>query len=153
MQLWILLKDFFQDIKTQKLRAFLTIVAITWGTLAVILLMAFGEGLSFRMGEGLLNAGDMIIRVYGGQTTIKYQGLPVGRDIRLVDGVDGSVLWIDGEKHRALEAMPNRQDLTEHRHRLLRPILFIAGDQDNVFAFAGSVASRIHDPRVRSIAP
>jgi len=85
MQLWILLKEFFQDIRTQKLRAFLTIVAITWGTLAVILLMAFGEGLSFRMAEGLLNAGDMIIRVYGGQTTIKYQGLPVGRNIRLVE--------------------------------------------------------------------
>ena len=47
--------------------------------------MAFGEGLSFRMEEGLLNAGDMIIRVYGGQTTIKYQGLPVGRNIRLVE--------------------------------------------------------------------
>ncbi|MBN2104869.1 ABC transporter permease [bacterium] len=85
MQLWILLKDFIQDIRTQKLRAFLTIVAITWGTLAVILLMAFGEGLSFRMQEGLLNAGDMIIRVYGGQTTIKYQGLPVGRNIRLIE--------------------------------------------------------------------
>jgi putative ABC transport system permease protein len=85
MQIILLLKEFFHDIKTQKLRAFLTIVAIVWGTLAVILLMAFGEGLSFRMVEGLLNAGDMIIRVYGGQTTIKYQGLPVGRDIRLVE--------------------------------------------------------------------
>ena len=85
MQITILLKEFINDIRTQKLRAFLTIVAIIWGTLAVILLMAFGEGLSFRMEEGLLNAGDMIIRVYGGQTTIKYQGLPVGRNIRLVE--------------------------------------------------------------------
>ena len=85
MQITILLKEFINDIRTQKLRAFLTIVAIIWGTLAVILLMAFGEGLSFRMAEGLLNAGDMIIRVYGGQTTIKYQGLPVGRNIRLVE--------------------------------------------------------------------
>ena len=45
--------------------------------------MAFGEGLAFRMREGLLNAGDRIIRVYGGQTTLKYQGLPVGRRIHL----------------------------------------------------------------------
>jgi putative ABC transport system permease protein len=85
MQIWNLVKEFLEDIRTQKLRAFLTIAAITWGTLAVILLMAFGQGLSFRMAEGLMNAGDMIIRVYSGQTTIKYQGLPVGRDIRLVE--------------------------------------------------------------------
>ncbi|MBN1779803.1 ABC transporter permease [bacterium] len=85
MHILNLLRDFIEDIRTQKLRAFLTMVAITWGTLAVILLMAFGEGLSFRMREGLLNAGDMIIRVYGGQTTLKYQGLPVGRQIRLIE--------------------------------------------------------------------
>ena len=85
MQLFMLLKEFFEDIKKQKLRAFLTTVAITWGTLAVILLMSFGAGLSFRMREGLLNAGDMIIRIYGGQTTKKFEGLPVGRRIRLME--------------------------------------------------------------------
>ncbi len=79
----LLIKEFLQDLKTQKVRAALTMIAITWGTLAVILLIAFGKGLGFRMREGLLNAGDMIIRVYGGQTTIKYEGLPVGRRIRL----------------------------------------------------------------------
>jgi putative ABC transport system permease protein len=85
MHIIILLKDFLQDIRTQKTRAILTTIAITWGTLAVVLLMAFGKGLSFQMEEGLLNAGDMIIRVYGGQTTIKYKGLPVGRRVRLVE--------------------------------------------------------------------
>lgn len=83
MYIFLLLREFLQDIKTQKTRAFLTTIAISWGILAVTLLMAFGEGLSFRMREGLLNAGDRIIRVYGGQTTLKYQGLPVGRRILL----------------------------------------------------------------------
>jgi putative ABC transport system permease protein len=85
MHILILLKEFLHDIRDQKIRAILTTMAITWGTLAVVLLMAFGKGLSFRMSEGLLNAGDMIIRVYGNQTTIKYKGLPVGRQIRLVE--------------------------------------------------------------------
>lgn len=85
MQIWLFVKEFLQDIRTQKLRAFLTTVAITWGTLAVILLMAFGEGLSFRMAEGLLNAANRVIRVYGGQTTLKFKGLPVGRQISLVE--------------------------------------------------------------------
>ncbi len=83
MSILMLLREFIEDIKTQKTRAFLTMVAISWGILAVTLLMAFGEGLSFRMREGLLNAGDRIIRVYGGQTTKKWEGLPVGRRIWL----------------------------------------------------------------------
>ncbi|MBN2030801.1 ABC transporter permease [bacterium] len=85
MHFGLFLRQFIDDIKSQKTRAFLTTMAITWGTLAVILLMAFGSGLSFRLREGTLNAGDHIIRIYSGQTRIKYQGLPVGRPIRLVE--------------------------------------------------------------------
>lgn len=83
MQLFMLLREFLQDIKAQKTRAILTTVAISWGIIAVTLLMAFGEGLSTSMQEGLLNAGDRIIRVYGGQTTLKWEGLPIGRRIWL----------------------------------------------------------------------
>ena len=83
MNLLMLIREFFEDLRTQKMRAFLTTMAIAWGIIAVTLLMAFGEGLSFRMREGLLNAGDRIIRVYGGQTTMKWEGLPIGRRISL----------------------------------------------------------------------
>lgn len=83
MNFLLLIREFIEDIKTQKTRAFLTTVAISWGIIAVTMLMAFGEGLSFRMREGLLNAGDRIIRVYNGQTTKKWEGLPVGRRIWL----------------------------------------------------------------------
>ncbi len=85
MQLLILLKDFLEDIKAQKTRAFLTTIAITWGTLTLILLMAFGAGLAFRMKEGLLNAGDRIIFIFNGQTSKKFEGLPIGRNIRLIE--------------------------------------------------------------------
>lgn len=79
----MLVKEFIADIKKQKLRAFLTTVAITWGTLAIILLMAFGTGLGFRMRESFLNAGDKVIRLYSGQTSKEFNGLPTGRRIRL----------------------------------------------------------------------
>lgn len=85
MHILMLVREFLQDIKKQKLRAFLTTFAITWGTMVVILLMAFGAGLSFRMREGLLNAADRVITVYANQTSIKYQGLPIGRRIRLTE--------------------------------------------------------------------
>ena len=79
----ILLREFYNDIKTQKTRAFLTMFAITWGTIAVVLLLAFGEGLGLTMRNGLLNAGDRIFKVYGGETSMVYEGLPKGRNVRL----------------------------------------------------------------------
>jgi putative ABC transport system permease protein len=83
MRVFMLIREFLEDIRSQKTRAFLTTMAISWGIIAVTLLMAFGQGLSLRMREGLLNAGDRIIRVYNGQTTKKWEGLPVGRRIWL----------------------------------------------------------------------
>lgn len=79
----ILLQEFWNDLRTQKTRAFLTMFAITWGTLSVVLLLAFGEGLGITMRNGLLNAGDRIFIIYGGETSQPFDGLPKGRQIRL----------------------------------------------------------------------
>ncbi len=79
----ILLQEFWNDLKTQKTRAFLTMFAITWGTISVVLLLAFGEGLGKTMRDGFLNAGDRIFMIYGGETSKTYEGLPEGRRIRL----------------------------------------------------------------------
>ena len=78
----ILLQEFWNDLTTQKTRAFLTMFAITWGTISVVLLLAFGEGLGLTMRDGLLNAGDRIFQVYGGETSKPYEGLDKGRRIR-----------------------------------------------------------------------
>ncbi|MCU0453266.1 MAG: ABC transporter permease [Bacteroidetes bacterium] len=84
--MWLeLLKDFFADLKAHRLRASLTLIAITWGTVAVVLLLAFGEGLGTQMQLGLLNAGDRIMIVTGGETGLTYEGLPKGRRVRLVE--------------------------------------------------------------------
>ncbi len=71
--------------KTHKTRAFLTMIAIAWGTLAVILLMSFGFGLSRQVNKGMRNAGNRVIRIYGGQTRKVFQGHPVGRYINLTE--------------------------------------------------------------------
>lgn len=84
--MWLeLLKEFWQDLKIHKTRALLTIMAIAWGTIAVVLLLAFGEGLSQQMQNGLLNAGNRIMIVYGGETGLAFQGLPKGRRVRMVE--------------------------------------------------------------------
>jgi putative ABC transport system permease protein len=82
--MWLeLLREFFQDIRAQRTRAILTIVAITWGTVAVVLLMSFGEGLGTQMESGLINAGNRIMILYGGETGKQYEGMAKGRRIRI----------------------------------------------------------------------
>ena len=84
--MWIeLYKDFVSDLKAQRTRAILTIVAITWGTVAVVLLLAFGEGLGIQMRNGMLNAGDRIMIMYGGETGVQFEWMPKGRKIRMVE--------------------------------------------------------------------
>ncbi|OQX94892.1 hypothetical protein B6I21_08255 [candidate division KSB1 bacterium 4572_119] len=82
MPFWMLIGDFINDLRSNKTRVFLTTFAIIWGTIAIVLLMAFGRGFKYRIVSSMMNAGNQIIRVYGGQTSLKYQGLPVGRRIR-----------------------------------------------------------------------
>lgn len=84
--MWMeLLKEFIQDLKAHRTRAFLTIVAITWGTVAVVLLLSFGSGLGHQMQQGLINAGNRIMILYGGETGMAFEGIPKGRKIRMVE--------------------------------------------------------------------
>jgi putative ABC transport system permease protein len=82
----ILLHEFVGDLRAQKLRVGLTTLAVAWGTAAVVLLLAFGEGLRHAVTDGLLGAGDRMFMIYGGETTIAVDGLPIGRRIRLTEG-------------------------------------------------------------------
>lgn len=84
--MWIiLLQEFWHDLRVQKTRAFLTMFAITWGTISVVLLLAFGEGLGQTMRKGFLGAGQRIFMIYGGETSRPHEGLPKGRSIRLAE--------------------------------------------------------------------
>lgn len=82
---FILLEEFIGDLKLQRTRAFLTFFAVAWGTLAVVLLLAFGEGLKRTIRDGLLGAGERIFMIYGGETSKAFAGLGEGRHIRLVE--------------------------------------------------------------------
>ncbi len=80
-----LIKEFFQDLKAHKTRALLTIIAIAWGTVTVVLLLSFGNGLGTQMRNGMLNAYNRVLMVWGGQTGKEFEGLPKGRRIRFVE--------------------------------------------------------------------
>ena len=65
--------------------------------------------------------------------------------LSFVAGVDLPLL-VDGEEDRALEALPPGQDLGELRDQLLRAILVVGGDQDDVLPLAGPVRALDDDP-------
>ncbi len=78
-----LIREFFRDMKTHRMRTVLTLIAITWGTMSVVLLLAFGSGFGDAMRKGMVNAWNRVLIVYGGETGKVYEGLPKGRGINL----------------------------------------------------------------------
>src|SRR5437868_15197861 len=80
----ILFEEFLGDLRGQKTRTALTLLAMIWGTIAVVLLLAFGQGLKVAVSSGLLNAGERMFMIWGGETSVVHEGLPKGRRIRLM---------------------------------------------------------------------
>ncbi len=78
-------RQLIRDVRSQKLRTFLTVFGIVWGTVAVTLLLAFGTGLKKQMIKNTAGLGDRICIAWPGLTSIPYQGLGKGRKIRLME--------------------------------------------------------------------
>jgi len=83
VHLWLFLRQIFRDMRSQKLRTLLTIFGIVWGTTAVILLLAFGQGLYRSQVKAMHGLGEYIVIMWGGKTAKTFQGLPKGRRIGL----------------------------------------------------------------------
>ena len=83
------MKDVFRqllrDVRAEKLRTFLTIFGIVWGTVAISLMLAFGTGLHKNLIKSAAGLGDRIVIAWPGLTSIPYEGLGKGRRIRITD--------------------------------------------------------------------
>ena len=77
------LRQLFRDMRTQKLRTFLTIFGIIWGTVSISLLLAFGTGLHKQLIKTTAGLGDRIVIAWPGLTSKPFEGLGKGRKIRL----------------------------------------------------------------------
>lgn len=80
------LRQFLRDLRTQKLRAALTLFGIIWGTTAVTLLGAFGEGLQGRLIKNIRGLGENIVIAWPARTSKPWEGLPRNRRIVVKDG-------------------------------------------------------------------
>jgi putative ABC transport system permease protein len=83
MQFSIVYNVFIRDFRKQKKRIALTLMALGWGTISIMLLLGFGEGLQQQMAARRKGMGDRIVVLWGGQTTKAYKGMGKGRRIHL----------------------------------------------------------------------
>jgi len=74
-----------RNLQSQKLRTLLTAFGIVWGTVAVSLLLAFGQGLHTQLIKSAAGLGDRIVIGWPARTSIPYDGLGRGRRIRLTE--------------------------------------------------------------------
>jgi putative ABC transport system permease protein len=74
-------KLFRSAVQHQRKRMVLTVMAITWGTISIVLLLSFGEGLKRNITKGNRGMGDGIAVVWAGETSKAFAGFPAGRDL------------------------------------------------------------------------
>lgn len=83
------MKDVFRqllrDLRAEKLRTFLTVFGIVWGTVAISLMLAFGTGLHKHLIYTTAALGDRIVIAWPGLTSMTFEGLGKGRKIRVTD--------------------------------------------------------------------
>jgi putative ABC transport system permease protein len=85
MHLASVFRQVLDNVQAQWLRTVLTVLGITWGTTAVVTLLAFGVGLEEQMMRGAQGMGDGLVLVRGNRTTLPFQGFNERRPIRLVE--------------------------------------------------------------------
>ena len=70
----VVLTLFAQSSRLAKKRAFLTIAAIAWGTVAILLLLSFGEGLKRQMDMNRRSTGENIAVMWPNETSKPWKG-------------------------------------------------------------------------------
>ncbi|HKK07517.1 MAG TPA: ABC transporter permease, partial [Gemmatimonadota bacterium] len=78
-----ILRDLAWDLGHQRLRTSLTVLGVAWGTVSVVVLLAFGVGLERQTTKNFHGLGERIVLTFGGRTTKPYEGFPDGRTIQL----------------------------------------------------------------------
>jgi putative ABC transport system permease protein len=66
-----------------RLRSLLTMLSITWGVAALVLLLAYGQGFEHALTKAFLQIGKDLIVIFPGQTSMQAGGERSGRRIRL----------------------------------------------------------------------
>lgn len=76
------IREVFFYLRQYKSRTFMTMFGIVWGTMTVILLLAFGVGVKRSMSKNMHGMGEGIAIMWPGRTSIPFEGYGRDRPIR-----------------------------------------------------------------------
>ncbi len=141
MSLLTFLAEFLRNLNQQRLRTFLTVFGIMWGTATLLILLAFGVGFRNQTTLNMRGIGDEIVIVFNGRTSKTFEGYNIGRRVQMRESDAQLVLsQIDGIKEIAPEY--SRWNTTvrygERRNNPnLSGVVPHYGSMRNIFAEAG----------------
>jgi putative ABC transport system permease protein len=116
-------KQFLRDMRSQKLRTLLTMFGIIWGTVSILLLMAFGTGVQEYQIKQFKGLGEQITIIWPGMTSKPWQGLPRGRRVRFTEDDAREIKAnIPGIRRLSVEFMSHGQTLKSKRNNLIANI-------------------------------
>ncbi|RPI03553.1 MAG: FtsX-like permease family protein [Calditrichaeota bacterium] len=82
-------REVFHYFRQYRARTFMTLFGLIWGTMTVVLLLSFGNGVEKAMKKNMHGMGDGIAILWPGTTTKAWQGYNRGRNLRFrVDDVE-----------------------------------------------------------------
>lgn len=79
------LREITSTISKNKLRTFLTGMAVAWGIFMLIILLAAGNGLENGIRSNFARRATNSVTIWPGTTSMPYKGMPSGRDITFDD--------------------------------------------------------------------
>ena len=114
---------FWSEYRKRRKKVALITFALFWGTLSILLLMASGQGLTTQFRVAFSGLGETLIMVYGGQTSLEFEGLPKGRPISLYpEDVDylreriPEIMTIAPESYIYLQVSANGKEINRSVH-------------------------------------
>jgi putative ABC transport system permease protein len=135
-----IISDFISDVRAQKLRAFLTTFGLVWGTVAIIVLIAFGVGFKKQLSANMHGMGERIAIMWPGKTTKAFEGYGTGRYLSFIED-DANLLSARIPEIAALSPEFTRRTPTRVGQNILNPgvtgIYPIYGEMRNIIPEMG----------------
>ncbi len=116
------ISEFLLDLRVQKLRAFLTMFGIVWGTVTIIVLMAFGVGFKRQMSIDMHGIGESVAIMFPGKTTKAWEGFGIGRPMSFVEE-DTRLIASQVKGIRAISPEFGRRTVTRVGQNILTPLV------------------------------
>ncbi len=112
------LAELLDDLVRHPLRTALTTVSVAWGTFMLVVLLGLGEGLQNAVRWQFRDDATNSVWMFRGQTSIPYDGYPVGRRVQFDDGDIEAIRAIpDVEYLSGRYYAPNRDQVFTYEDR------------------------------------